>query len=61
MAGNPKYLLNRDGRYFARVVIPKDLRQFLENKTELRTALAGLHTAVAGLQAQIAVAERRVA
>lgn len=67
MAGNPKYLLNRDGRYFARVVIPKDLRQFLENKTELRTplgpdkrtALAGLHTAVAGLQAQIAVAERR--
>ncbi|TIX89302.1 integrase [Rhizobium sp. P44RR-XXIV] len=62
-----KYLLNRDGRYFARIVIPKDLRPFLDNKTELRTPLgpdkraakARLHTAVADIQAQIAVAERR--
>jgi integrase len=69
MAGNNKYLLNRDGRYFARIVIPKDLRPFLDNKTELRaplgadrrTAQARLHTAVAELQARIAVAERRKA
>ncbi|XKM39115.1 DUF6538 domain-containing protein [Rhizobium ruizarguesonis] len=67
MSKNPKYLLNRDGRYFARIVIPKDLRPFLENKIELRsplgpdrrTALAQLHTAVAELQARIAVAERK--
>ncbi|MFC6444400.1 D-alanyl-D-alanine carboxypeptidase family protein [Shinella zoogloeoides] len=69
MAGNNKYLLNRDGRYFARIVIPKDLRSFLDNKTELRaplgadrrTAQARLHTAVAELQARIAIAERRKA
>jgi len=62
-----KYLLNRNGRFFARIVIPKDLRPFLDNKTELRTPLgpdrrtakARLHTAVSELQAQIAVAERR--
>ncbi|HZG28512.1 MAG TPA: tyrosine-type recombinase/integrase [Ensifer sp.] len=67
MAGNDKYLLNRDGRYFARVVIPKELRPFLENKTEMRsplgpdkrTAKARLSTAVAEIQAKIAVAERR--
>ncbi|KEQ08039.1 DUF6538 domain-containing protein [Pseudorhizobium pelagicum] len=67
MPSNPRYLLNRDGRYFARIVIPKELRPFLENKHELReplgadrrTALARLHTAVAELQAKIAVAERR--
>ncbi|MDX0695446.1 tyrosine-type recombinase/integrase [Sinorhizobium medicae] len=62
----PKYLLNRDGRYFARLVIPKELRPFLDNKTELRealgpdrrAALAKLHPAVANLQGQIALAER---
>ncbi len=67
MPANPKYLLNRDGRYFARIVIPKDLRPFLDNKNELRTplgpdrrtALARLHTAVAEIQAAIAIAERR--
>lgn len=67
MPSNPRYLLNRDGRYFARIVIPKELRPFLDNKHELReplgpdrrTALARLHTAVAELQAQIAIAERR--
>ncbi|MDX0928385.1 tyrosine-type recombinase/integrase [Sinorhizobium medicae] len=66
MARQPKYLLNRDGRYFARIVIPKELRPFLDNKTELRealgpdrrTALAKLHPAVATLQGQIARAER---
>lgn len=67
MAAKIKHLLNRDGRYFARLVIPKDLRQFLENKTELREplgadrrgAISRLHTAVATLQAKIAIAERR--
>lgn len=63
MAADNKYLLNRDGRYFARVVIPKDFHPFLDNKTELRatfgadrrTTQAWLHTAVAELQARIAV------
>ncbi len=67
MAGKDKHLLNRDGRYFARIVIPKSLRPFLDNKTELREALgpdrriaqARLATAVAGLQGQIAIAERK--
>lgn len=67
MAAQIRYLLNRDGRYFARIVIPKELRPFLENKSELRAPLgpdrqqakARLHTAVAELQAQIAIAERR--
>lgn len=40
MARQPKYTLNRDGRYFARHVIPKELRPFLDNRTELREALA---------------------
>jgi integrase len=67
MVRQPRYLLNRNGRYFARLVIPKGLRPFLEGKTELRealgpdrrVALSYLHTAVARLQGQIAVAERR--
>ena len=66
MVRQPKHLLNRDGRYFARFVIPTKLRRFLDNKTELRealgpdrrTALAKLHPAVAALQHKIAVAER---
>jgi integrase len=66
MARQPRYLLNRNGRYFARLVIPKELRPFLNNKTELRealgpdrrVALAKLHPAVAVLQSQIAIAER---
>lgn len=61
-------LLNRDGRYFARLVIPKPLRPFLGNKTELREALGpdraaakiALHGAMARLQAQIAVAEQNL-
>ncbi|MGP4752133.1 tyrosine-type recombinase/integrase [Agrobacterium pusense] len=65
MARQPKYLLNRDGRYFARIVIPQELRPFLDNKTELRealgpdrrVALAKLHAAVAFLQGKIAVAK----
>lgn len=67
MAGKTKHLLNRDGRYFARIVIPKNLRPFLDNKTELRTPLgpdkrtahARLATEVAALQQRIAIAERK--
>lgn len=67
MAGKVRHMLNRDGRYFARLVIPKDLRSFMDGKTELRTALGAdyrqalklLPGAVAALQHQIALAERR--
>jgi hypothetical protein len=67
MAGKHQGLLNRDGRYFSRLVIPKSLRPFLDNKTELReplgpdrrAAIAAHHGAMARLQAQIAIAERR--
>lgn len=67
MVSQPRHLLNRNGRYFARLVIPKELRPFLDNKTELREALgadrrcalASLHPAVARLQGLVAVAERK--
>lgn len=67
MARQPRYLLNRNGRYFARLVIPKNLRPYLENRTELRkalgpdrrAALAQLHSAVATLQHEIDRAEQR--
>ncbi|TJW51943.1 MAG: integrase [Mesorhizobium sp.] len=66
MTGRVRNLLNRDGRYFARLVIPKDLRPFLDGKTELRTALGPdyrtalklLPGAVAALQHKIALGER---
>ncbi|MGB6119582.1 MAG: DUF6538 domain-containing protein [Mesorhizobium sp.] len=66
MAGKVRNLLNRDGRYFARLVVPKELVQFV-GKTELRTslgpdyreALKKLPGAVALLQHDIALAERR--
>lgn len=67
MASKHQGLLNRDGRYFSRLVIPKELRPFLNDKTELREALgpdrraaiAAHHGAMARLQAQIAIAERK--
>ncbi len=67
MARQPRYLLNRDGRYFARLVIPKDLRPYLENKTELREALgpdrrlalSRLHSAVANLQHKLHLADKQ--
>jgi len=66
MAGKVRNLLNRDGRYFARLVVPKELVRFV-GKTELRTplgsdyreALKKLPGAVALLQHEIALAERR--
>ncbi|SDZ61097.1 hypothetical protein SAMN05444004_1331 [Jannaschia faecimaris] len=68
MAGKVRHLLNRDGRYFARLVVPKKLRRHLDDKTELRTplgpdyknALRLLPGAVAELQHKIAQAERKV-
>lgn len=68
MAGAQRYLLNRDGRFFARLVVPKDLRGVV-GKSELRaplgpdrrTAIKLLPGAVAHLQHQIAQAERKAA
>ena len=66
MAGKIRNLVNRSGRYHARLVVPKDLRRII-GKTELRTPLGGdyrqalklLPGAVAQLQHQIALAERQ--
>ena len=67
MAGAQRYLLNRNGRFFARLVVPKDLRHIV-GKSELRaplgpdrrTAMKMLPGAVAQLQHQIAQSERTV-
>jgi hypothetical protein len=64
-----QYLLARSGRNYARLVVPRHLRPFLNNKTELRTPLGGdyrealktLHAAVANLQFKIREAEIRAA
>ncbi|MDO6521274.1 integrase [Shimia thalassica] len=66
MAGKIKNMINRNGRYHARLVVPKDLRGIV-GKTEFRTPLGGdyreavklLPGAVAQLQHQIALAERQ--
>jgi len=66
MAGKVRNLLDRDGRYFARLVVPTELRKFV-GRTELRKplgpdrreALKKLPGAVALLQHEIALAERR--
>lgn len=68
MAGAQRYLLNRNGRFFARLVVPKDLRAAV-GKSELRaplgpdrrTAIKHLPGAVAQLQHEIAQAERKAA
>ncbi|MGJ8626750.1 MAG: DUF6538 domain-containing protein [Sulfitobacter sp.] len=65
MAGKIRHLINRSGRYHARLVVPKDL-QAIVGKTELRKPLGAdyrealklLPGAVTQLQHQIAVAER---
>lgn len=67
MAGKVRHLVNRKGRYHARLVVPKDLRGIV-GKTELRTPLGGdyrqalklLPGAVVQLQNQIAEAERQL-
>jgi hypothetical protein len=66
MAGNVRYLPS-DGRYYARLVIPKDLRPFIDGKAKLRKPLGGdrrnaiskLPGAATALQHDIAIAERR--
>lgn len=66
MAGKVRHLINRSGRYHARLVVPKDLRDVV-GKTELRSPLGAdyrqalklLPGAVARLQHQIAQAERK--
>jgi integrase len=66
MTGKIKNMVDRNGRYHARLVVPKDLREIV-GRTELRTALGGdkreavkhLPGAVAQLQHQIALAERQ--
>lgn len=40
MTGKIVNMVNRSGRYHARLVVPKDLRGIV-GKTELRTALGG--------------------
>lgn len=63
MTGKIKNMVNRNGRYHARLVVPKDL-QGIVGKTELRTPLGGdyrqalklLPGAVAKLQHQIGLA-----
>ncbi len=67
LAGKERYLLNRNGRFFARLVVPADLRKHLDGKTELRTALGPdrrtalrlLPGAIADLQHRIGIAERK--
>jgi hypothetical protein len=66
MAGKVRHLINRSGRYHARLVVPKDLRGII-GKSELRLplgadyreALKKLPGAVASLQNQIGEAERK--
>ncbi len=66
MAGKVRNMINRAGRFHARLVVPKDLRQIV-GKTELRAPLGGdyrtalkmLPGAVAQLQHKIALAERK--
>ncbi|MBO1024079.1 integrase [Ochrobactrum sp. SD129] len=67
MAGNIRHWKERNGRYSARIVIPVNLRPFLENKSELeiqlggdkRTALRNHAAAVASLQKQIGIARQK--
>jgi hypothetical protein len=66
MAGRVRHLINRSGRYHARLVVPKDLRGII-GKSELRSPLGGdyrqalkmLPSSVAQLQIKIGEAERK--
>lgn len=68
MAGKVKHIVHRDGRYYARVVVPPELRRII-GKTELReplgadkrTADRNLHATVARLLDQIEQARRQLA
>ena len=66
MVGKVRHLINRSGRYHARLVVPKSLQKII-GKTELRSPLGAdyrqalklLPSAVTQLQHQIALAERK--
>ena len=68
MAGKVRYLIQRDGRYHARIVVPKALRSTV-GKTELssplgadrQVALRRLPASVATLQDQLDRARAKVA
>lgn len=67
MAGKPQHWKERNGRYSARIVIPPQLRPYLDNRAELeiqlggdrRTALRNHAAAVASIQRQIGIARQK--
>lgn len=67
MAGKLRHWKERNGRYSARIVVPANLRPYLDGKTELeiqlggdkRTALRNHAAAVASLQRQIGIARQK--
>ncbi|MDX0538489.1 integrase [Sinorhizobium medicae] len=67
MAGKPQHWKERNGRYSARVVIPPQLRPYLDNRAELeiqlggdrRMALRNHAAAVASIQRQIGIARQK--
>ncbi|WP_246763435.1 hypothetical protein [Rhizobium sp. 007] len=67
MAGKPQHWKERNGRYSARVVIPSQLRPYLDNRAELeiqlggdrRTALRNHAAALASIQRQIGIARQK--
>lgn len=69
MAGKDRYLQERNGRFYARLVVPEALRPHLDNKTELRAplgadrraAVKALAGAVVEIQKKLDVAERACA
>ncbi len=69
MAGKDRYLQERNGRFYARLVVPEGLRPYLANKTELRAplgadrraAVKALPAAVVEIQKKLDVAERACA
>lgn len=62
MSGKVRHLLLRDGRYYARLTIPQDLRHYLDSKTELRTPLgADRRVALSRLSAEVAKIQQRIA
>ena len=66
MAGKDRYLQERNGRYYARLVVPEMLRPYLDGTTELRSplgadrraAVKALPSAVVEIQKKLHVAER---
>lgn len=62
MPKNPKYLQLRDGRYYARIVIPPALRPFLAGATELREPLgADRRSATANIEHAVSSMKQKIA